>query len=151
MIIFVQKAENTIGKLTKNNFLIPQYFDNNEFSIESVQLLLNNDPIDCTVIDKDDFGLIYRQLFRNLNQQNYGCAHISYKDFIDNTLLFLFDTTTSAGSTPGWVQPICKQGSYRICVNFSKQTSHDLTLMVMSEVPASLKVKLDGTVITDAE
>ena len=151
MLVFVQKAENTIGKLTKNSFLIPQFFDNNNFNIESVQLLLNNDPIDCTVIDKNDFGLVYRQLFRNLNQQNYGCAHISYGDFIDNTLLFLFDTTSSAGSTPGWVQPICKEGSYRICVNFSKQTTHDLTLTVMSEIPSNLKIKKDGSVLTDAE
>ena len=143
------ETDRYLGKFDKNCFKFPRKFgpDDNAFLLQSVKCYLKAEEVDRLNCDDSlySFRDHYFRLFQLLRQSDGKNANsISFEDFWQNTLVFIFDLTASMGSTDYPMLPLVKDGHLRISCEFTNPSSVPMTMITLIDVPSAITIENSG-------
>ena len=149
IICMFSETDRYLGKFDKNCFKFPRKFgpDDNAFLLQSVKCYLKAEEVDRLNCDDSlySFRDHYFRLFQLLRQSDGKNANsISFEDFWQNTLVFIFDLTASMGSTDYPMLPLVKDGHLRISCEFTSPSTVPMTMTTLIDVPSAITIENSG-------
>ena len=80
---------------------------------------------------------------------DFVTSGITYKDFCSSYYVKIFDLSANNESYNNDLRPALKRGTMNIKIKFSRSTPREICFLLISEIPATLRINSKREVIAD--
>ena len=153
LYLLCQESDRLHGSFKLNSLKFPRQINSDDpFILKECTVTLGPQVIEGLNCDttKNSFKDHYFRLFNILNQDHgKNACSLTFKEFVDNYTLLIYDFTSSLNESPPHLLPLVKSGNLRVKLEFNKPATSPLNILCFLEMQSAIEIHKNGKIVVD--